>query len=116
MAREFGLTVWISAIVVVTALAAPPFTAADDTKATTQTGIDAKAAFARIKTLAGTWNSRTSDEHKAEHAKAEEEDHKGEQPVIYKLTGAGSALWKHSFPAPLTRWFQFTTSTVTTCE
>ena len=59
MVRGFGLTAWISAVVMVGVLAAPRFSHADDTKVTTKTGIDAKAAFARIKTLAGTWKSQT---------------------------------------------------------
>ncbi len=98
MARGFGLTSWISAIVMVGVLAAPRFTTADDTKVSTKTGIDAKAAFARIKTLAGTWKSQTSDEPKADHGKAKEEEHKGDKSVIYKLTGAGSALVETQFP------------------
>ena len=97
MARALAFTTWISTIVMVGVLAAPRFTAADDTKATTKTGIDAKSAFARIKTLAGTWKSQTADEPKADHGK-KDEDHKGEKPVIYKLTGAGSALVETQFP------------------
>jgi hypothetical protein len=97
MARGLGLTAWISAIVMVGVLAAPRFTEADDTKVTTKTGIDAKAAFARIKTLAGTWKSQTSDEKKAEHGE-KDEFHKEDKPVIYKLTGAGSALMETQFP------------------
>ena len=98
MARGLGLTPWISAVVMVGVLATPRFTDADDSKAATKTGIDAKAAFARIKTLAGTWKSQTSDENKADHGDAKEESHKGEKPVIYKLTGAGSALVETQFP------------------
>jgi hypothetical protein len=98
MARGLGLTSWISAIVMVGVLAAPRFTDADDTKVETKTGIDAKAAFKRIKTLAGTWKSQTPDENKADHGKAKEEEHKGEKPVIYKVTGAGSALVETQFP------------------
>ena len=79
-------------------LAAPRLTDADDKKATTTSGIDARAAFKRIKTLAGTWKCQTSDEEKADHGKAKDEDHKGEAPVVYKLTGAGSALVETQFP------------------
>ena len=98
MARGLGLTAWVSAVLMVGVLAAPPVTDADDTKPTTKPGIDAKAAFARIKTLAGTWKSRTSDEPKAEHGKEKVKDHQGESSVIYKLTGAGSALVETQFP------------------
>jgi hypothetical protein len=98
MARGLGLTVWIVAVVVVGTLAAPRFTVADDTNATIKTGIDAKTAFKRIKTLAGTWKSQTADLGKADHGKVKDEDHKGDSPVIYKLTGAGSALVETQFP------------------
>ena len=98
MARGLGLTAWIVAVVVVGTLAAPRFTIADDTNATTKTGIDAKTAFKRIKTLAGTWKSQTADLGKADHGKVKDEDHKGDTPVIYKLTGAGSALVETQFP------------------
>ena len=37
-------------------------------------------------------------EPKAEHGKEKEEDHKGDKSVIYKLTGAGSALVETQFP------------------
>jgi hypothetical protein len=98
MARGLTLTARILAIVILGVLATPRFTAADDAKVTTKTGIDAKAAFARIKTLAGTWKSHASDEPKADHGKAKEEEHKGDKSVIYKLTGAGSALVETQFP------------------
>ena len=97
MTRAFGLTAWISAIVMVGVLAAPRFTDADDTKVATAAGVDAKAAFARIKTLAGTWKSQTSDEHKADHGE-KDQYHKEDKPVIYKVTGAGSALMETQFP------------------
>jgi hypothetical protein len=97
MARALGLTAWILAVVMVGILATPRVATADDTKLTTKAGIDAKTAFARIKTLAGTWKSQTTDEHKADHGK-KDEDHEGEKPVIYKLTGAGSALMETQFP------------------
>lgn len=93
MVRALGLTAWISAVLIIGILAAPRVANADDTKVTPKAGIDAKTAFARIKTLAGTWKSQTSDEHKADHGEA-----KGDPPVIYKLTGAGSALVETQFP------------------
>jgi hypothetical protein len=98
MARGLGLTAWMSAVVMAGSLATPQFTDADDTKTATKAGIDAKAAFARIKTLAGTWKSQAPVEDKADHGKAKEEEHKGEKSVIYKLTGAGSALVETQFP------------------
>jgi hypothetical protein len=97
MARALGLTARLSAVFIVGILGAPRVAEADDTKVATKAGIDAKTAFARIKTLAGTWKSQTVDEQKGDHGK-KDEDHKGEKPVIYKLTGAGSALVETQFP------------------
>jgi hypothetical protein len=51
---------------------------------------DAKAAFARLKELAGTWKNDVSghgDEHRS-----------SENKVVYRLTGAGSALVETDFP------------------
>jgi hypothetical protein len=98
MARGLRLTAWISAVVMAGVLTAPQITTADDTKVTTKTGIDAKAAFARIKTLAGTWKSETIDAPKAEHGDAKDKNHKADDSVTYKLTGAGSALVETQFP------------------
>jgi hypothetical protein len=98
MARGLRLTAWISAVVMAGVLAAPQITTADDTKVTAKTGIDAKAAFARIKTLAGTWKSETIDAPKAEHGDAKDKNHKADDSVTYKLTGAGSALVETQFP------------------
>jgi hypothetical protein len=55
-------------------------------------GIDAKAAFKRIKTLVGTWKSQTT------HSKEDDDHHKGESTVTYKLTGGGSALVETQLP------------------
>jgi len=98
MARAFGLTTMVAAVVIMGIMAAPRTTNADDSKAAGKSGIDAKAAFARIKTLAGTWSSQISGEHKADKSKEKGEEHKGDAPVIYKLTGAGSALVETQFP------------------
>jgi len=98
MTRGLGLTTSVSAVFIVTVLAVPRMSDADDTKATTKPGVDAKAAFARIKTLAGTWKSKTSMEATADHAKEKGADHKGEDSIVYKLTGAGSALVETQFP------------------
>ena len=90
MARGLRLTAWISAVVMAGVLAAPQITAADDTTVTTKTGIDAKAAFARIKTLAGTWKSETIDAPKAEHGDAKDKNHKADDSVTYKQIGRAS--------------------------
>ena len=59
-------------------------------KAKSTTASEAKAAFARLKALAGTWkNDVTSTEH---------EHDAGNSRVIYRLTGAGSALVETDFP------------------
>jgi hypothetical protein len=97
MARGLRLMAWVVALVMLGVLAAPQRTDADDAKATAKPGIDAKAAFARIKKLAGTWKSQTSMESTAEH-KEKGENHQGEDSVIYRLTGAGSALVETQFP------------------
>ncbi len=99
MARGLVLKSWVAVIVAAGVLAAPRLTDADDAKATAKPGIDAKAAFGRIKTLAGTWKAETSQEPKdIDHGKEKRENHQGELEVIYKLTGAGSALMETQFP------------------
>ena len=50
----------------------------------------AKAAFAKLKTLKGTWNNKVSE---AEHHEAG-----ADSKIIYRLTGAGSALVETDFP------------------
>jgi hypothetical protein len=72
--------------------------AGDDTPA--KEGVEAKAAFARLKGLAGTWKAELGE--KGEAAKANAEKHKDEHgagaSVVFKLTGAGSALVETQFP------------------
>jgi hypothetical protein len=72
--------------------------AGDDAPA--KEGVEARAAFARLKKLAGTWTAETT--HGGEAAKAKAEEHKdahGARPtVVFKLTGAGSALVETQFP------------------
>jgi hypothetical protein len=52
--------------------------------------IKAKDAFAKLKSLAGTWNNKESDtEHHVPPSVSK---------VIYRLTGAGSALVETDFP------------------
>jgi len=97
MGRRLGLTAYIAAVFMGGVLAAPWLAVADD-KPDAKAGIDAKAAFARIKTLVGTWKGQITDEHKADKTKEHEDRHSGEPTVIYKLTGAGSALVETQFP------------------
>ena len=81
-------------------------------------GVEAKAVFARLKKLKGTWKVeygasgeaaklKKAEEHKAEHG--------AQQSVVFKLTGAGSALVETQLPGARTRWSPSTTSTATTC-
>jgi len=66
--------------------------AAGDDKA--KVGVDAKTAFAKIKTLVGDWKGEVSGEHKAK-----EDEHQKDAPLVtYRLTGAGSALVETQFP------------------
>ena len=52
--------------------------------------VTAKAAFAKLKTLKGTWNNKVSE--------AEHHEPAADTKVIYRLTGAGSALVETDFP------------------
>ena len=74
--------------------------AGDDTSA--KAGVEAKAVFARLKKLVGNWNVEYAATGKAaELQKKHEEhkDHRAAQPgVIFKLTGAGSALVETQMP------------------
>jgi hypothetical protein len=55
-------------------------------------GVEAKAAFARLKTLKGSWTARIEGHHKA----GKNEEHK--EKVTFGLTGAGSAVVETQFP------------------
>src|SRR4051812_25593828 len=55
-----------------------------------KTAVDAKTAFARLKTMAGTWQNKLEGAGKDHHG--------GDDKVIYHLTGAGSALVETDFP------------------
>jgi hypothetical protein len=83
------LTAWVASVLMVGNLVAPRPTTGQE-KAEVKGGVDAKTAFKQIKTLAGTWKSQISGEH--------QDHHKGESTVIYKLTGAGSALVETMLP------------------
>ncbi len=97
MGRRLALTVYIAAVFMGGVLAAPRLRGADD-KQDAKTGINARAAFARLKTLAGTWTCQLTDEHQAAKSKEHEDHPKGDTRVTYKLTGAGSALVETQFP------------------
>jgi len=93
------LTAWVALVLVGGVLVAPrPTSGQEKADVKGGGGIDAKAAFKRIKTLAGTWKSQISGEHQADKTKEEEDHHKGEATVTYKLTGGGSALIETQFP------------------
>jgi hypothetical protein len=98
MARGIGLKAWAAAVVTTGILTAPEVTNGDDAKVAAKAGVEAKAAFARLKTLAGDWKAQASEEPKAEHSSDKVPEHKGESSVIFKLTGAGSALVETQFP------------------
>ena len=86
MARGLRLTALVSAVIAAAIVAAPRTTHADEKKDAAKPGIDAKTAFARIKTLAGNWKSQTSMDSNTEHSKEKGEGHKAEESVTYKLT------------------------------
>ena len=102
MARGIGYVTCAAAALMAVALAAPSLIE-DQDQTNAKAGVDAKAVFARLKTLAGTWKCQISDQHKPgeakdEEHKAKEEGHAKEASVIFKLTGAGSALVETQFP------------------
>lgn len=97
MRSTLGLSACVGSVFVVGVLAAAQAqTAGDDTPA--KTGVEAKAAFAKLKTLKGSWKSEISDEHQADADKKHDDAHKSDSSVTYKLTGAGSALVETQFP------------------
>jgi hypothetical protein len=93
MRRKYGPAAWVAA-----ALLGGAALAVAAEKDAPKAGIDAKAAFARLKTLKGTWQSAVSDEHKAAKKGEHSEKHTGKSTVIYRLTGAGSALVETQLP------------------
>jgi hypothetical protein len=97
MKSTLGLSACVGSFFVASALAVAQVGAAgDDTPA--KAGVDAKTAFAKIKTLKGSWKSEITDEHQAGADKKHDDAHKGDSSVTYKLTGAGSALVETQFP------------------
>jgi hypothetical protein len=61
-------------------------------------GIEAKAAFAQLKTLKGTWKGEIVHDHQAAQKKEHSDHHPDQATVTFKLTGAGSALIETQFP------------------
>jgi hypothetical protein len=64
-------------------------------------GVEAKTAFAKLKKLKGTWKAEldaTGEAAKLKEAEEHKPDHKAEESVIFKLTGAGSALVETQMP------------------
>jgi hypothetical protein len=103
MTRTFGTIAGLAAAALAATLAAPRCACAEDPKGTGKPGVDAKSAFARIKGLAGTWNAKISEGHGAKEPQQKAEEHKravhqNGEPVVFKLTGAGSALMETQFP------------------
>ena len=80
-----------AAVAVATVLGAvimvPGIARSDDKE---KTAVTAKEAFAKLKTLKGTWNNKVSE--------AEHHEPAPDCKVIYRLTGAGSALVETDFP------------------
>jgi hypothetical protein len=84
---------YFNVLVIVASLVCPPMepASADDKKEAGATPIAAKEAFAKLKTLKGAWDCKSEMKH-------HDETLKSESRVIYKLTGAGSALVETDFP------------------
>jgi hypothetical protein len=72
--------------------------AGESAEAKDKDGVDAKAAFARLKTLAGTWKGQLVAAQEAAKKKEHAETHPAESTVTYRLTGAGSALVETMLP------------------
>ncbi len=98
MTKRIGLVVCLAAVFMLTGLCRPLLSGpTDDTP--TKDGIEAEAAFKKLKTLVGSWTGKTSHDEKKEEAKKDHEDAMPEEiSVTFKLTGAGSALVETQFP------------------
>jgi hypothetical protein len=98
MARGLGLSAWVVGFAMAGVLGANGTTRGDDGKDGSKAAIDAKTAFARLKTLKGTWTSQIkSDDQSEEHKDLAKHD-PAKPPVVYKITGAGSAVMETQFP------------------
>ncbi len=98
MARKLWLKTWMATGVMAGVLTTSILALADDTKSTAKPGVDAKTAFARLKTLAGTWQAKAVDETNSEHKKDKADEHPREALEVFKVTGAGSALVETQHP------------------
>jgi hypothetical protein len=98
MTKRIGLVVCLAAVFVLAGLSRPVLSGPkDDTPA--KDGIEAEAAFKKLKTLVGSWTVKTSHEEKKDQAKKDHEDAMPDEvSVTFKLTGAGSALVETQFP------------------
>jgi hypothetical protein len=92
MTGKLGVMTWAATVLMVGGLAGAKVTVADDKS---KSGVDAKAAFAKIKTLVGEWKGELPSEH---GEKGGGQHQKSEASVNYRLTGAGSALVETQFP------------------
>ncbi len=72
---------------------------AEPVKATTSAaGVDAKTAFKRVKSLAGTWNVELQSDKTPEKNKEEGDKHGRKEKVVFKLTAGGSAVTETQHP------------------
>lgn len=96
--RAGGMMAVVGAIVFLGTVG--PAGAGDDAPA--KGGVEARAVFARLKKLAGTWDVEHAATGKAADFKKKVEQHKDHHAarpvVIFKLTGAGSALVETQMP------------------
>jgi hypothetical protein len=91
MNSQFRLLSGVTTVLTLGILAGFVAAAGEDKAA--KASVDAKTAFAKIKTLVGEWKSEISGGHGAKEA-----GHPEEAVVTYRLTGAGSALIETQFP------------------
>jgi len=97
MRRKFGLTAWVATALLGGALGATGLASGEENPVV-KGRLDAKMAFARLKTLAGTWRGEIVDGHAAAKSKDHQGHHPAQPTVIYRLTGANSALIETQFP------------------
>ncbi len=91
MLRLLGLTtVTALSMLAFSTVMATPRTAMGDDRGDEKAPVTAKTAFAKLKSLAGTWNNKISS--------AEHHEPASDSKVNYRLTGAGSALVQTDFP------------------
>ena len=72
---------------------------AGDGVASKKEGVEAKAVFARLKTLAGTWKIQLGGDHETAKAKEHQDQHDSSVATVsFRVTGAGSTLVETQFP------------------